>query len=233
MKILAVDTATKSCSAAVIDDKSIISEYTVDHQDTHSKFLMGMIHAILDICHLTVKDLDGFAVTIGPGSFTGLRIGLSAIKGLALATGKPVVGVSTLEVLAYQVFGTEKLVCPMMDARRNEVYTARYHFKDQNYFNDQKIECTQLPWVASPDKAIENINEPCILVGDGSMRYQELIKTTLGPMAVFANFTQHVIRASTVGHIAMQQFKLNDTDDVSRMEPFYIRKSDAEKNLKI
>jgi tRNA threonylcarbamoyladenosine biosynthesis protein TsaB len=226
MKILAVDTATKSCSVAVMDEQSVISEYTVNHKETHSRFLMGMIHAILDICRLTVIDLDGFAVTIGPGSFTGLRIGLSAIKGFALATGKPLVGISTLEVLAYQISGSDKLICPMMDARRDEVYTARY------YFNDQKLECQQLPQVASPEKAIENINVPCIMVGDGSMRYQALIKSRLGSMGIFANFTQQVIRASTVGHIAMQRFTLNDTDDVSRIEPFYIRKSDAEKNLK-
>jgi tRNA threonylcarbamoyladenosine biosynthesis protein TsaB len=223
MKILGVDTATKSCSVAVIDEKSVISEYTVNHKDTHSKFLMGMIRDVLDVCHLPVKDIDGFAVTIGPGSFTGLRIGLSAIKGLALATGKPVVGVSSLEVLAYQVFGSGKLICPMMDARRKEVYTARYRFKDQ------KLEAELLPVAVSPDKAIENIDTSCVMVGDGSILYQDLIKRTLGPMAVFANFTQHIIRASTVGHIAMQRFKSNDTDDAGLIEPFYIRKSDAEK----
>ncbi len=226
MKILAVDTATKSCSVAVIDKKSVISEYTVNHDDTHSRFLMGMIRDILDIGHLTVKDIDGFAVTIGPGSFTGLRIGLSAIKGLALATGKPVVGVSSLEALAYQFSDSDKLICPMMDARRKEVYSARYRF------TDQKIESGQLPVVVSPEKAIEKINEPCILVGDGAVVYQDLIKSTLGPMAVFANFARHTIRASIVGEIAMQRFKSNDSDDASLIEPFYIRKSDAEKNLK-
>ena len=227
MKILAVDTATRTCSVAVVDEESVISEYTVNHQDTHSKFLLGMIHDILDICRLTVNDLDGFAVTIGPGSFTGLRIGLSTIKGLALATAKPVVGASSLEALASQISGSDKLICPMLDARRKEVYTARYRLRGL------KLESEQLPLAVSPEKAIENINTPCIMVGDGSMLYQDLIKSSLGPMVVFANFTQHIIRASTVGHIAMQRFKSNDTDDVRRIEPFYIRKSDAEKNLRI
>jgi tRNA threonylcarbamoyladenosine biosynthesis protein TsaB len=226
MNILAVDTATKSCSVAIIDTESIISEYTVNHQDTHSKFLMGMIRDILNIGHLSVEDIDGFAVTIGPGSFTGLRIGLSVVKGLALATSKPVVGVSSLEVLASQVSGSDKLICPMMDARRNEVYAARYRFKDL------KIEIEKSPMAVSPDKAIQNINEPCILIGDGATLYQDLIKNALGQMAVFTNFTQHFIRASTVGHIAMQRFNSNDTDDVSFIEPLYIRQSDAEKNLK-
>ncbi|MDA3895301.1 MAG: tRNA (adenosine(37)-N6)-threonylcarbamoyltransferase complex dimerization subunit type 1 TsaB [Desulfobacteraceae bacterium] len=225
MKILAVDTATKSCSVAVIDEKSVISEFSVNHNDTHSKFLMGMIRDILNICHLSVNDLDGFAVTLGPGSFTGLRIGLSAVKGIALVTGKPVVGVSTLEVLAYQVFGSDKLICPMMDARRNEVYAARYRFKNL------KLEIDTPSMVVSPEKAIENINEACILAGDGALLYQDLIKNRLGSKAVFTNFTQHFIRASTVGHIAMKRFKSNNTDDISLIEPLYIRPSDAEKNL--
>lgn len=230
MKILAVDTATKSCSVAVIDEKSVISEFSANHNDTHSKFLMGMIRDILNICHLSVNDIDGFAVTIGPGSFTGLRIGLSSVKGLALASRKPIVGVSSLEVLAYQVFGSDKLVCPMLDARRSEVYAARYRFN--NLVNNLEFEIVKPPMALSPEKAIENINEPCILVGDGATLYQDLIRDVLGPIAVFTNFTQHIIRASTVGHIAMQRFKANDTDDVSLIEPFYLRKSDAEKNIK-
>jgi tRNA threonylcarbamoyladenosine biosynthesis protein TsaB len=225
MKILAVDTATKSCSVAVIDEKSVISEFSANHNDTHSKFIVGMIRDILNICHLPVNDLDGFAVTIGPGSFTGLRIGLSAVKGLSVALKKPVVGVSSLEALAYQVFGSDKLLCPMMDARRSEVYAARYRFKNM------KLETKKPPMALSPEKAIESIDESCILIGDGATLYRDLIRDVLGPMAVFTNFTQHLIRASTVGHIAMERFRANDTDDVSLIEPFYLRKSDAEKNL--
>jgi tRNA threonylcarbamoyladenosine biosynthesis protein TsaB len=227
MKILAVDTATKSCSVAVIDEKSVISEFSANHNDTHSKFLMGMIRDVLNICHMSVRDLDGIAVTIGPGSFTGLRIGLSAVKGLALASMKPIVGVSSLEALAYQLFGSDKLVCPMMDARRSEVYAARYRF------NNLKFEIDKPPMALSPEKAIENISEPCILIGDGALLYQDLIRDVLGSMAVFTNFTQHLIRASTVGYIAMQRFKTYDTDEVSLIKPFYLRKSDAEKNTKV
>lgn len=226
MKILAVDTATKTCSVAVVDEVSVISEYTVNHNDTHSRFLMGMIREILDISHLSVKALDGFAVTIGPGSFTGLRIGLSAVKGLALATGKPLVGVSTLEALAFQVSATDKLICPVMDARRKEVYSACYRYRGIN------LEPVRAPMAVNPVKAVENINEPCILVGDGALLYQEPIKNRLGDMAIFADCTRNIIRASAVGHIAMNRFKSNDTDDAALIEPFYIRKSDAEKTLK-
>ncbi len=226
MKILAVDTATKTCSVAVVSEKTVISEYTVNHRDTHSRFLMEMIHDILTICRLKIKDLDGFAVTTGPGSFTGLRIGLSTVKGLALASGLPVVGVSTLEALADQFSTSDTLICPMLDARRNEVYTAHYRFRN---LESEKV---RLPVATSPVKAIENICEPCIMVGDGALLYQDLIKKTLGELAVYAGYAQHTIRASAIGHIALQQFQSNHTDDVSCIEPLYLRKSDAEKILK-
>ena len=234
MNILAVDTATKTCSVAVVNEKTLISEYTVNHKDTHSKFVMGLIHEILGISHLAVKDLDGFAVTIGPGSFTGLRIGLSTVKGLALATGKPVVGVSSLAALAFPICiptsapinGKNALICPMLDARRNEVYTGTYRFNSMTLINEQS------PRAVRPDEAINDIDEPCIFVGDGAITYAELIKNKLGPLAVFANFPGLVIRASVVGHIAMERFKNKDTDDPGLLKPVYLRKSDAEKNLK-
>ena len=226
MKILAVDTATKSCSVAVVSEKSIISEYTVNHKDTHSRFVMGMVHDILKMSHLTVKDLDGFAVTIGPGSFTGLRIGLSTVKGLSLAAGKPVAGISSLEALACTVSGTESLICPMLDARRNEVYTGRYRLREGRLVNESP------PRAVRPDKAVKGINESCIMVGDGAIVYQDLIKNCLGPLAVFADFFQHTIRASAVGFMAIERFTSHNTDDPGLLKPLYLRKSDAQKNLK-
>lgn len=223
MKILAVDTATQSCSVAVVSEKTIIAEYSVNHKDTHSRFVLGMIDDILKICHLAVKELDGFGVTIGPGSFTGLRIGLSTVKGLALAVGKPVAGISSLEALAYAVSGTKGLICPMLDARRNEVYTGRYRFRDMTLINELP------PQAVSPDIAVENIDEPCIFVGDGAIAYEDLIRNNLGRLAVFANLFQHTIRASSVGLMAIERFMAKDTDGPDRLKPVYIRKSDAQK----
>jgi len=223
MNILAVDTATQSCSVAVVSEKSVIAEYTVNHKDTHSRFVLAMIDDLLKICHLTVKDLDGFAVTIGPGSFTGLRIGLSTVKGLALAVGKSVAGISSLEALAYAVSGREGLICPMLDARRQEVYTGRYRFRDMTLINEMP------PQAVSPDIAVENIDEPCIFIGDGAMVYADLIRKNLGQLAVFPNLFQHTIRASAVGLIAVERFMADDTDDPDHLKPFYIRKSDAQK----
>jgi len=124
MRILAVDTATKSCSVAIVEKESIIAETTLFIEQTHSKHLMKMIDTALNLSGLTVSELDGFAVTRGPGSFTGLRIGISSIKGFAMASGKPVVGVSSLDSLAMQCCFSPYLVSPLLDARKGEVYYA-------------------------------------------------------------------------------------------------------------
>ena len=126
MKILAVDTATRGCSVAIVDQSSLLAEVTIVSAQTHSKHLMEMIHTALQGANLRVSDIDGWAVSAGPGSFTGLRIGMSTIKGLAMASGKPVVGVSSLQALAWQTLPCSNLMCAMLDARKGQVYCARY-----------------------------------------------------------------------------------------------------------
>lgn len=225
MKILALDTATRSCSVALMDDEQVIAEYTVAHGDTHSRYVMGMFHEILRAVRWAMDDLDGFAVTTGPGSFTGLRIGLSTIKGLALAVDRPVVGISSLEALAYPFSVTGKLICPMLDARRQEVYAAFYRY------TDLRLEFVSPPVAVRPTKALDGIHEPCIFAGDGALAYRDQIMGNLGPLAIFAN--QHMVRASAVGHLAIARFRANQTNDPGDLEPLYLRSSDAEKNLKV
>ena len=227
MKILSLDTASQSCSVAIVADKTVIAELMVNHGKTHAEVLMGMIQRALEMADASISDMDGFAVTIGPGSFTGLRIGLSTVKGLAVATKKPVVGVSTLEALAYGFSFSQKLICPMLDARRGEVYTAGYRFDGHNIITVFE------PRAIAPDLAVRNIKEPCILVGDGAVKYKDVFVDKIGLLATFANPAQNLIRASNVARLAMPRFEKNDTDDVARLVPFYIRKSDAEKNIKL
>jgi tRNA threonylcarbamoyladenosine biosynthesis protein TsaB len=163
MKILGVDTATTSCSVAIVDETSLLSEFTIDREETHSKHLMEMIQTAVRMAGLNISDIDGFAVTRGPGSFTGLRIGISTIKGLALASEKPIVGVSSLETLAFQVSYSRDLVCPILDARKGEVYFSRYRFQNGHLIKQTK-EC-----VAPPEKVIEDLNEFCLFVGNGAL----------------------------------------------------------------
>ena len=222
MKILAVDTAAQSCSVAIVDKKSLLTETTVVGNQTHSKHLMKMISAAMDLCSLDISDLDGFAVTCGPGSFTGLRIGISSVKGLATASGRPVVGVSSLDVLAMQTAFSSYLVRPLLDARKGEVYCSSYRFEN----NILKKEGNEQ--VLSPDKAVCDINEPCMFVGDGIAVYRDAIVEKIGRFAHFASHYQSTIRASTVACLGMDRFETNDTDDVGLLMPHYIRKSDAQ-----
>ena len=224
MHILSLDTATTSCSVAITRNQSLLAEVTNDIGQTHAKHLMGMIDGAIDLSGLTMADFDGFAVTRGPGSFTGLRIGIASIKGLATATGKPLVGVSTLETLALQAAGPSMLICPLLDARRGEVYYSRYRYANGNL--EQLIE----EGVSSPADAIRGLDEETLFVGEGAIVYRDVLMENLGGLARFAPVIQNSIRASTVAHLSLPSFEAGHTDDVASFVPVYIRKSDAEIN---
>jgi tRNA threonylcarbamoyladenosine biosynthesis protein TsaB len=222
MKILAVDTATNSCSAAVTDRKMLLAELTLANGRTHSRHLMNIIETVLEMAELQVEQLDGFAATIGPGSFTGLRIGISAIKGLAYALHKPVVGVSSLDALAWQCSQTPLLICAVIDARKKEVYSCRYRFIDLAMTKEGRER------VASPTDTVRGIDEPCIFVGNGAMLYQELISAELGELAIFADNSRQIIRASTIAGLSLARIEQKPTEDAKLLVPQYIRNSDAE-----
>ncbi|UCD31590.1 MAG: tRNA (adenosine(37)-N6)-threonylcarbamoyltransferase complex dimerization subunit type 1 TsaB [Desulfobacterales bacterium] len=222
MKILAVDTATISCSVAVIDKETLLAESTMVRQQTHSKHLMGMIDYIVGLSGLAISELDGFAVTSGPGTFTGLRIGMSAIKGLAMATGKPVVGVSSLDALAMQAAPSPYLICPLIDARREEVYFSTYKFEG-GYLKRQMNES-----VMPPEDVIKYLDEPCVFLGSGALLYQKMLKQMMNKTACFIPPFKGTIKASTVAYLSMYDFESDDTDDIKTLVPYYIRKPDAE-----
>ena len=222
MRILAVDTATKSASVAVVQENSLLAEITTVRKQSHSKQLMEMINRVIGLSGLTLSELDGFAVTRGPGTFTGLRIGISSVKGVSAASGKPIVGVSSLDALAVQASFFPYLICPLIDARKGEVYFSRYRFQN----GQLKKEADEQ--VFPPEKAIVDLNEACLFIGDGALNYQQIILKKMGTSAFFASFFQNTIRASTVAYLSMDKFKHNDTDDVGRFVPQYIRRSDAE-----
>ncbi len=223
MKILAVDTASKSCSAAVVNQDRVLAESVLSTGETHSKTLMGLIGGVLQSSGVILEDVDAYAVTRGPGSFTGLRIGISIVKGLAAAGDKPVAGISTLDALAFQSSLLNCLICPMLDAKRKEVYFAKYRF-DKTGGMEKEIEDSVMP----PEEVISGINEPCFFVGDGSVVYHDLISEKLGNLAVFAPLFANTVRASAVGYLGEEKIKNNDVYTAKSLEPFYLRKSDAE-----
>ena len=222
MKILAVDTATTSCSVAVLDKEILLAESTMVRQQTHSKHLMEIIDYVADLSGIAISELDGFAVTRGPGTFTGLRIGMSAIKGLAMATGKPVVGVSSLDALAMQAAPSPYLICPLIDARRGEVYFSTYRFQDG--YLSRKMNESVMP----PEEAIDYFDEPSIFLGNGDLLHQKMLKQMMNKASYFIPSYQSTIKASTVAHLSMYNFENGDTDDIEALVPHYIRKPDAE-----
>ncbi len=221
MKILSVDTSTTSCSVAIVDKESLVVEITNNRRQTHSKHLMDMINMVIGLSGLGLSDVDGFAVTRGPGTFTGLRIGVSSVKGLAVASGKPVVGVSSLDALALQASTYSNLICPLLDARRGEVYFSRYRFQDGYLKKEIKEQAL------SPEDAVRGLNEPCMFLGNGAILYKKILLRKLGASAAFAPPFQNTIRASTVAHLSLDRFLKKDTDDAASLVPYYIRKPDA------
>ena len=224
MKILAVDTATDSCSVAIIEDDALRAEMTAIPGQTHTRHLMQFIASVLDASALKLPDLDGFAVSIGPGSFTGVRIGISTIKGLAFSLDKPVVGISSLAALAWQCGWSLGLTCAMIDARKQQVYCGRYRFEN----DELKKEGGE--HVLTPEAAVGDIDVPCLFVGTGAQMYQEKIRAILGERVRFPLAGWHSLRASSVAFLSRSRFDSRQTDDIALLVPNYIRKSDAERN---
>ncbi len=225
MKILAVDTATRSCSVALVDDDTVLAETTTLNHETHSRHLMQIIDEVAGKAGVALNRLDGFAVCIGPGSFTGLRIGISSIKGLAYCLKKAVIGVSSLKSLASQCRPTPHLICPMIDARKQEIYFSFYRQTDRRLIAESPEQ------VGLPAEAIRNIRQQCLFIGSGAQLYQQLIEEQLGPLAEFAEDGQHIIHASTIARLSLARFRRRDTDAIHILVPQYIRKSDAELHL--
>jgi tRNA threonylcarbamoyladenosine biosynthesis protein TsaB len=221
MRILAVDTSTRCCSVAIVDREDLLAEVTSGNGQTHSRHLMAMIHSALGLAGLNLSMTDGLAFTCGPGSFTGLRIGISTILGLATATRKSIVGISGLDALAMQAAAPNMTICPLIDGRRNEVYCARYRWVDGKLLKEAAEQ------VLSPELAITGLKTPALFVGNGAQLYQALIRDRLGDCARFALNCQNTLRASTVAWISMKRFEIGDVDDIFRFEPMYIRRPDA------
>ncbi len=223
MKILAVDTSTRRLNVAVAEDEGERVEVSLNAGQTHSKHLMPMIDTALNLAGLDLAAIDGFAATVGPGSFTGLRIGLSVVKGLASALNKPVAGVSSLEALAYPWRGFPFLICALLDARKKEVYSALFRFDGSRLLKIGEER------VLSIEKAIGEIHEKCLFAGSGALLHHRIISDEIGECAIFPPPEAHVVRASSVARLGLCQFMNKQERSASDILPRYLRPSDAEK----
>lgn len=233
MKILGIDTSTPIGSVALIDGESLVAEHTLNIVKAHSSRLMPAIDTVLKWGDITAEELDGCAVGIGPGSFTGIRIGIATIKSLCYALDKPIVGVSTLEAIAYNLRWTEGLICPILDARRNESYGAIFRGGDkwQRLSDDSCLPIeTFLASVTQSGKEhfaeIENgrtFSLQYTFVGDGLETYADAVQAALGEEIRFADAIFNAPRGATVAYLGAQRLKNGDSDNYWTLVPNYVR----------
>ncbi len=226
MKVLAIDSSGLVATAAVVEDDNMLAEYTVNYKKTHSQTLLPMIAEIGKMIELDLAGIDAVAVAAGPGSFTGLRIGSATAKGLGLALNKPLVEVPTLEGLAYNLWGTGRLVCPMMDARRGQVYTGIYYFEGNLLRTVQKQEAVSVEELA---ERINGLGRETIFLGDGVPVYREKLSGLLKVPYSFAPAHMNKQRAGAVGALAVQYLKEGRTVTARDHRPDYLRLSQAER----
>lgn len=221
MKLLTIDTSTSTCSVALTIGERLVAEYLLSLEKAAAARLLACVEGVLGEAGLTVSDLDGIGVALGPGSFTGLRIGIATAKGLALAADKPVTGFSSLAMLAMNIPWGACPVCPMFDARKKEVYTALYECRD-----------FPVPVIAdsavSPGVFLEKLDGATIFVGEGALVYRELIVARLGDKALFAPSAAHPPRASQGALLARRAFDQGGGIPLAALVPRYIRPSEAE-----
>lgn len=224
MIVLAVDSSSKVATAALIKDGNLLSEITLNDKREHSVILMSLIEDLLNDNDLTINDIDGFVVSKGPGSFTGLRIGMATIKGLSFGSKKPYVSVSSLDALALSASNFDGIICPVMDALRNSVYTALY--KSSNNKLEKITEYSALDL----DELIELIkskNEKVIFIGDGLDKYKDYLSQNC-PNCYFPPNHLNIVRASALGEIGYNML-VNEEYDDSNSSPFYLKKPQAER----
>ena len=226
MRILGVDSSGMVASVALVEDDLLVAEYSVNYKKTHSQTLLPMLDEIVKMTELDLNTIDAIAVAAGPGSFTGLRIGAATVKGLGLALEKPVVSVPTCHGLAYNLWGSDKLICPIMDARRSQVYTGIYRFENHQLVTLKK------QWAAPVDELLEELNqrgETVTFLGDGVPVFREKIAQKLEVPYSFAPAHVNKQRAAAVAALGSIYYKEGRTETAAEHVPEYLRVSQAER----
>lgn len=225
MKILAVDTSSTVAAVAVVEDDKLLGEYILNQKKTHSQKLMPMIMELLESLELCPGDIDIYAASSGPGSFTGLRIGVTTVKAMAYAVQKPVVSVPTLDSLAYNIPITDSLICPIMDARNSQVYTAVYKWE-----NSMQVKVTEYMGITVSElvQLIKGKNQNTVFIGDAVYIHRDYLKSELGDKCETPPDNLLLQRASSVAQVALLRASEGMLENCFDMVPFYLRKSQAE-----
>lgn len=226
MKILGLDSSGIVASVAVVEDDVLIAEYTVNYKKTHSQTLLPMLDEIVKMTELDLNSVDAIAVAAGPGSFTGLRIGSATAKGLGLALKKPLVAIPTVEGLAYNLYDTQGIICPIMDARRKQVYTGIYCFEDH------RLRVLEDQMAVPMEELISKLNklgQPVTFLGDGVPVFGEMIRQELAVPFAFAPAHVNKQRAAAVAALGLEYYREGKTQTAMEHVPDYLRVSQAER----
>lgn len=226
MKILALDSSGLVASVAVAEDDNLLGEYTINYKKTHSQTLLPMLDAVVQMIELDLNTVDAIAVSAGPGSFTGLRIGSATAKGLGLALDKPIISVPTVDALAYNLWGAAEQVCPLMDARRQQAYTGLYEFADGT-LHTLVQQCA-----VGIDEIVEKVNvsgKPTIFLGDGVSVFAPYIEEHAAVSYRFAPAHCNKQRAASVAALGAVLYAQGKAEDSAMHKPEYLRMSQAER----
>lgn len=229
MKILALDSSGLVASVAIVEDYNMLGEYTVNYKKTHSQTLLPMLDEVAKMIDLDLNTIDAIAVAAGPGSFTGLRIGSATAKGLGLALDKPLIHIPTVDGLASNLWGCQDLVCPLMDARRNQTYTGVYEF------TDGKLVTLVEQCAVGIDEIVEKINQigrPVVFLGDGVPVFETYLKENCKVVYTIAPAHMNKQRAGAVAWLGLQYAAEGKTESAADHRPDYLRLSQAERERK-
>lgn len=232
MKMLAIEGSSLVASVAVLDGEELLCEYSINTKKTHSQTLLPMITQMLDCAGLELADMEAIAVAAGPGSFTGLRITASLAKGLAMSIGKPIIPVCTLEAMAMQYAGDGRLICPIMDARRGQVYTGLYRGREIVETGQSRLEILLDESAAELEVLLDRLDvmaEPVIFLGDGLPVHRKRIEERLPEQAIFADAIHARQRASALALRGQELLSFGVTTDALSFAPHYLRLSQAER----
>lgn len=220
MLIIGLDTTSQSGSVSLINENKILGECLFNVGPRHSENVVSSLEWLLDTLNVDKKEIEAVAVSIGPGSFTSVRVGVTIAKSLAYSMKIKIVGISSLEVLAMNIPRTEKNICTLLDAKRNEVYSAVYNYSKDvlTIKRDEKVE--------SIESLLSDINEPTVFVGDGSVIYEEELLNSNNALMVSDNF--NIVRSSNCALLGTVKLRDGYSDDVMGLVPNYLRKTDVE-----
>lgn len=226
MRILGIDSSSCAATVALLKDDKLESEIFLNHKLQHSVILLPMVERLLKMVEITIDDIDAVAVSGGPGSFTGLRIGVAAAKGIAQGGNKRFIGISSLDAMAFQQVGFSGVICPIMDALRDNVYTAFYTWQGGELFKIKDFDALHI------DELLDELckrNENIMFCGEAVLIHRERIIESLKEKASFAPASTNMPRAASVAELAMKRIKNGEEDDIRTYAPIYIRKSQAER----